>query len=235
MSLFKILFIIAIALCVCIYLYILILKPCKFKGYHAYEADDLLNEKKEASSKNYIYEVRNSSKKFIQRYIIRKSKYDTSVICNYTNNYNDIAYFVSQYNKRRKLINMVKVRECATNECSRIIKVSKRTRYVNIWISSVDNVLYNGNEFVPAKRRSILFYSFLRSLSFLSIEYIFLYLLVFFIFKEAAMVFLRSYYFLGLAGAAVLFALLFFILGFIKRKRKNWKFRGRSKVTYEFI
>ena len=235
MGLYNVLLIIALISFVLIIAFLILKGLCKNRYYHSYISDDLIKNEPDGSANNLIFDVNSDTRKYIKRYIIRKSIYETSVICNYNKEYKDIAYYVTSFNSSFKPIDIVRVRENNTLTSSRIIKVSKNTKYVNIWVSEVDNTVLNTNELMPVPVRNLFLDSLLRSIAFFDFEFIFLVVILKVLLKNQARPFLYSMYFGILIGAAGVFALMMFIVGFLKRRRRNWKNKGRSIVSYEFI
>lgn len=235
MRLLTILFIIALISFIFITLFLIFRNFCKNRYYHGYVDDDLLKDEPDGSANNLIFDVNSDTRKYIKRYIIRKSQYETSVICNYNESYNDIAYYITSFNSKHKPIGIVRVRENRTSTASRIIRVSKKTQYVNIWISEVNNTVLNTSELMPVPVKNLFLYSLFRSIAFFNLEYCFLFLVINYLLKNQARPFFYSFYFLILIGASLLFAIMMLIFGFLKRRKRNWKNKGRSIVSYEFI
>ena len=76
-----------------------------------FERDELFEESKDPDIKNYIYSTKGETRKYIKRYVIRKTKYDKFVICNYNRCFNSISYFVVALNNKLKPISILQVSE----------------------------------------------------------------------------------------------------------------------------
>lgn len=128
---------------------LLCMRLLKNKYYHDFHEDELLKSVKTTNSKNFIYLTTGETAKFIKKYVICKTLYDKFLICNFTKSFEEISFFVVQYNKRKKPIQVFKVTQRGAEDASRIIALSPKCQYVNVIICKADENEINQNAIRP--------------------------------------------------------------------------------------
>lgn len=208
-------------------------KNVYLKGF---EENELFKVKKEADYKNYIYSTKGMTRKFIRRYVIRRGRYDTTLVCNYNKNFNQISYFVVAYNKRRKPIQVIEVEELNTNtNSSKILVLNRKTAYVNIHMKKVDGEIMNTHFIKPIPRRKAKLFSYIASLCLLSFLLVVRHIIGALVGVALLDVFLKSAYNLIAVIASFIISLLYFIFTYRGMKRRNFKNKFGGKVEYEFF
>lgn len=203
--------------------------------YKPYEADELYKKTIDQGVKNYIYSTHAETKEYIKRYVIRKSAYDNSVICNFNKNYSQITYFVIQYKRNNKVLSVTEVSERNTNNSSKIIAISKKCKNVNIVVKSVEGLELNTRMILPLSTAKIRLYSLFSSLAFLSILFVIRHLLVLIICYYYSKTFFESIYNYISIIAIFGFALAYYALSAISLRRKSAKSRNGGALEYDFL
>lgn len=220
---------------------IIILKVAKFNKieyYHAYVADECLENVTNSSlpGEVKIYASSKLNATYLKKYIVNKDGSDKILICNYTKPFRVIEYFVFVYNKNHKLKDVLQVKERETTTTSRVIGLPANAYDVNIVIKQVDGIALNSEIIKPMQNKKIVLNAFLISLAiFLS----------FFVLRQAILYigFLAySTYFLLesplniMTMAVILFlSLLNFVLIYVSLRRRNKKMRQGGILENEYF
>ena len=69
--------------------------------FKAYVADENFKFDKVGGTKNRYFLVLSDTKKYIKRYVIRKSAYENSFICNFNQPYRSITYYIVCHNSTK--------------------------------------------------------------------------------------------------------------------------------------
>ena len=141
-------FVVGVVLLLCV-------RPLKNKYYFPYEENELLKTEKTSNSVNSIYFTAGDTHRYIKKYAICKSAFDKYLVCNFAKKFGRIAYFVVQYDARRRPIAALKVVEHNTSDSSRVISLLPRCATVNIVIASVEGTELNARIIRPLSRSRI--------------------------------------------------------------------------------
>ena len=226
-------FYISIGLAVLMIILLVIFRPQKNVFLHSYHEDILFKEYKESGVKNRIFSTFGEINNYIKRYAVRKSTFDTSVVCNYVEQYDVIQYFVLAYNFMKKPIGVKEVTERKNASSSKIISVPKRTKYVNLVVKSVNGIEINRTAVNPLPLAKIRIFALMVSLLAFNIFYILSRLTLMLVGFNYMRVYNKTYWnffaFLGL----ILFAVLIYIFTVLRLRKKNSKNRNGG-LEYEF-
>lgn len=203
--------------------------------YKPYEADELYKTTIDAGVKNYIYSTHAETKEYIKRYVIRKSAYDNSIICNFNKNYEQITYFVIQYSRRNKVLSVTEVTERKTNNSSKIITISKRCKNVNIVVKSVEGLELNTRMILPLSTAKIRLFSLFSTLAFLSALFVVRHLLVTIICYYYSKTFFETIYNYISLIAIFGFSLAYYVLSVLTLRKKSAKSRNGGALEYDFL
>lgn len=203
--------------------------------YKPYEADELYKKTIDQGIKNYIYSTHAETKEYIKRYVIRRSAYDNSVICNFNKNYSEITYFIIQYKRRNKVLSVTEVTERNTNNSSKIIAISKKCKNVNIIVKNVEGLELNTRMILPLSTAKIRLYSLFSSVAFLSALFVIRHLLVIIICYYFSKTFLESIYNYISILAIFGFSLAYYVLSVLSLRKKSAKSRNGGALEYDFL
>lgn len=203
--------------------------------YKPYEADELYKTTIDAGVKNYIYSTHAETKEYIKRYVIRKSAYDNSIICNFNKNYEQITYFVIQYSRRNKVLSVTEVTERKTNNSSKIITICKRCKNVNIVVKSVEGLELNTRMILPLSTAKIRLFSLFSTLAFLSALFVVRHILVIIICYYYSKTFFETIYNYISLIAIFGFSLAYYVLNVLTLRKKSAKSRNGGALEYDFL
>lgn len=206
----------------------------KNRYYHSKADDSLIHTKNEGGAKNYVYAIRNDTKTYIEKYIIRKSVYEKSLIVNYNKAYNSISYYVKVYN-RKKVIQLIEVNDYDTSLISKIIMLSKDAKTVNIIIKEVNDTVINKNELMPMSRKNILLGSLFKTTLLFSSTYALRHLVATMFLTDKLRPFFYSSFNYILIAILFVLSLIFFSISYTSLKKKNKQNRNGGVVKYDFL
>lgn len=208
----------------------------KNRYYHEFHKDELIKTTKTSNSINKLYFTHGLTMQFIRKYVLCKTPNDKYVICNYSKPYSKVGYYVVCYNRRRKVIQVIKLEETYTSLASSVISVKNKTRYVNIVIGHVEDRVYNKNLIQPLKIKKIRQFAFYKSLAMFSLFMILRHAVGYILAGSLHFTqFLNSEYnILSIAIMAVICVLTGIIRALVLRKR-NVKASKGGVIEYEFI
>lgn len=228
-------FYVAIALTVFSILYLTIRKYGKNRFYHSFIADDFIRLQREGGAKNYVYSTVSETKKYIEKYIFRKSAYEKSVVVNYNKKYDSISYFIKVFNRRKKVIDLIEINDTDTSLVSKIIYLQKEAKYINIIVKEVNGNPINHTELMPVAVKNIRFFAFFKSLIFFCVLFIIRHVGAMLYLKERFRPFLTSTLNYIILGIIFIISLVMYFRTSRKVKKKNWKNRDGEAVSYEFF
>lgn len=235
MQLWNSLFIISIVVMV---LSIAILVVFKFrKNVYAkpFQEDELFDTKVVNGVKSYYYFTSLETKKYIKRYVFRKSSYQRNVILNFSDNYKLISYYIVAYSNNKKVIDVVEVTEKPYGSSSRIINVNNKASYVNVFVKSVDGVDINTNIIRPIPVRKIKYFAISSALALFAGLFAVRHLIVMMFGGLHSKAFLNSDANLLLILISFVIALLYWFFSTISLRKKNHQNRRGGSHEYEFF
>lgn len=206
----------------------------KNRFYYPFEEDKLIATKKDEGYKNYIYSTKGETSKYINKYVISRSSYDNTLICNFNEHYDDLSYFIVEYGMGRKPLRVLEVYERFTSFNSRVIVLSKSCLKVNVYIKSVNNVDINGIIIKPLSKKEIGLYSFFSSLLYLGVIFVADYFIPQLILGENVGSFWVHWLNLAILGFAIVIFIFHWATTYSKTKNQNLKNRSEGVVDYEF-
>lgn len=235
MQLWNNLFLISVVLFVVI---VVLLNVFKFrKNYYAkpYNDDELFDSKNENGVKSYYHFTSIETRKYIKRYVFRKSPYQRNVICNFVDNYKMISYFIVAYSKKKKVIDVVEVTEKPYGLSSRVISVNKKAEYVNVFVKRVDGVDVNTNIIRPLPVRKIKYFTALSALALFAGLFALRHLFIVIIGGLHAKDYLNNFWNYIAVGVTFVISLLYWIFTTISLRKRNHQNRRGGTNEYEFF
>jgi hypothetical protein len=235
MQLWNSLFIISIVVLV---LSIAVLVFFKFrKNVYAkpFQDDELFDTKVVDGVKSYYYFTSLETKKYIKRYVFRKSSYQRNVILNFSDNYKLISYYIVAYSNDKKVIDVVEVTEKPYGLSSRIINVNNRASYVNVFVKSVDGVDINTNIIRPIPVRKIKYFTICSAVTLFAGLFAVRHIIIVMFGGLHAKAFLNSGANLILILISLAIALLYWIFSTISLRKKNHQNKRGGSHEYEFF
>ena len=203
--------------------------------YIAFSKDNLVKTTDDSGVKNYIYSTHGQTAEYIKRYVIRKSVNDDSVICNFNKNYDEIQYYVVQYSRKHKPINVKLVSEYNTNNSSKILVLKKRCKYVNIIIKRVNGVDINIRVIMPLSVKNMRLFSLCSSLLLFTSIFALRHFVTLLICGKYFKTFLNSAENLIGIGVLALISVGNYFFSVLNLRRKNSKIRSGGALEYEFF
>ena len=203
--------------------------------YHNYQKDELIKVTETTNSINALHFASGETTRFIDKYVLCESMYDKFIVCNYLKPYKKISYFIYCYNKKGKVISIVKFQEKNTNNSSRIIALHRKTNSVNIVINMVDNIVLNSNCIRPLSNKRIRLFSLVFSAALFLILFAFRQFLFMALCSSSLRELLNSIY--NYASVLFIFGISVFtyIFTILRLRKKNVKALSGGVQEYEFI
>ena len=211
-------------------------KQIKNRYYHEFHNDELIKTTKTSNAINKLYFTHGVTMQFIRKYVLCNTPNDKYVIVNYAKPYKTIGYYVVCYNKKRKVIQVIKAEETFTTLASAVISVKSKTQYVNIVVGHVEDRVYNKNLIQPLKIKKIREYAALKSVSMFALFMILRHAITYILASSLYFTqYLNSTYnILSIVIMAVACVLTGIIRTLVLRKR-NVKASKGGVIEYEFI
>ena len=221
---------------------LLVTNLTKNKYYHNYHEDELLKKERTTNSVNRIYLTSGETKKFIKKYVICKSAYEKYLVCNFTEKFSSIKYFVVQFNRRKKVISVLEITEnyLMTTD-SKIIALKKNCARVNVVVGTVNGLEINKNYVRPISLYRLRLYAFIKSFTIFTALFVLRHVLVevlggSFIFgRNVVMQYLNNSMNYIAVGASFLLAVLSYLITVLCFRRKNNKAMNGGALEYEFV
>lgn len=203
--------------------------------FKAFVKDDNFKTDSVGGTKNKYYLVLSDTKKYIKRYVIRKSVYENSFICNFNESYKSITYYIVCYLTKKRVLEVIEVTEKNTNNSSKIIALSRACKYVNIVIKNVDGVELNTNVIKPLPLKKIKLFSLFSGLAIMSSLYFVRHLLLEIILGKFCKPYLDGIY--NLIGILVILVItiLYYFMSVNTMRRRNCRNRNGGALEYEFF
>lgn len=202
---------------------------------HVYQEDECFKETKENGTRSQICAPKGETLKYIKRYALRKSSYDTSVILSFKEEYEEVSYYIICYNKRHMPIECIQGEEFKTGITSKIINITKKTFDVNVVIKSVNNREINKSILKPMLKYKMRLFSFLASLAFFALFFAIRHFAILIFAQNKAKFFLNSTWnYFGILGILV-FAILNYFITMLAMRKRAMKARNGGSLEYEFL
>lgn len=213
-----------------------VFRPLKNRYYRSYEENEKIKDVRTDNSVNAIYFTKGETTKYIKKYVLCKTLYDTYLVCNFTRSFRRITFFVMQYNKRKRIQSVLRVDETNTGDTSKVIALNRRCAYVNVVIASTDDTVINADVIRPLSINRIRLYAFLRSLAlFLGI----------FVARQALCeliatptylaAYLSNFFHYIAVGAALVLSVMAYFISVLCLRKKNTKGLSGGALEYDFL
>jgi hypothetical protein len=235
MQLWNNLFLISIGLFIVLVLILMIFKFRKNVYVKPYTKDELFDTKNENGIKSYYHFTSLETRKYIKRYVFRKSPYQRNVICNFTEDFKVISYYIVAYSKSKKVIDVVEVTEKPYGLSSRVISVNKKADSVNVFVKRVDGVEINTNIIRPIPVRKIKYFTTFAALALFTFLFAVRHIIILVLGGLHAKDFMNGLYNYIAIGVAFVIALLYWIFARISLRKKNHQNRRGGTHEYEFF
>lgn len=207
----------------------------KNKFYHEFHEDELIKTVKASNSKNSIYLTSGETAKFVKKYVICKTVYEKFLICNFAKSFQNISFFVVQYNGRKRVVQVLKITQRGTEDSSRVIALSKKCKYVNIIISKADGRDINLNAIRPLAMTRVRIHAAIKAfMLFLSLFVMRQAILELFA-GEYMLPYLNNYLNYVAIGGAFILSLIYYFIDVLCFRRRNARQLNGGAIEYEFI
>ena len=216
-------------------LILLFARLLKNKYYRDFHEDELLKTVKTTNSKNSIYLTTGETAKFIKKYVICKTVYDKFLICNFTKSFEEISFFVVQYNRRKKPVQVFKVTQRGAEDASRIIALSGKCQFVNIIICKADDNEININAIRPLSMAKVRIHAAIKA---------FMLFLSLFVVRHAivelfggiyTLQYLENFINYAIIGGSFVLCVIYYFVDVLCFRRKNLNQTNGGAIEYEFV
>lgn len=232
----RLLCIISAALFVAVGVILLCLRLLKNVYYHSFEDDELIKEEQKSNSKNAIYFTSGETRKYIKKYVICKTLYDKFLVCNFTGNFRSISYYVVQYTKRRRVLDVLSVQEISTGDSSKVIALERNCARVNIVIGAVDGAVINTDVIRSLSVNKIRLSAFLKSIMLFTGLFVLRHVIAELIGgKEYVAVYMKNFMNYIAIAASFVFAFLGYFISVKCFRNKNVKGLSGGALEYDFL
>ena len=213
----------------------------KNKYYHNYSDDELIKKERSTNSVNSIYFTSGETRRFIKKYVVCKSAYEKYLVCNFTEKFKHIRFYVVQFSRRKRVISVLEItQKNLTGLSSRIIALKKRCKHVNVVIGEADDTVINQNYVRPMSMHRLRIYACLKSLVIFAALFVLRHVIVEVVGgshiygSDVAYQYLNnSLNYIAVAASFVL-AVLSYLITVLCFRRKNAKAMGGA-LEYEFV
>lgn len=204
--------------------------------YHDFHEDELIKRERTDNSHNAVYFTHGETRKYIKKYVLCKTAYDTFLVCNFAAKIDTITYFVLQYNRRKRPVAALRVEEKVTGGESKVIALDRRCAYVNVVAGTVDGVSLNTDVIRPLSVAKIRLHALLKSFALFLGLFVLRHVLVEVVAGKA---YLRRYltdlWNYIAVGAALVFAILHYFIAVKCYRGKNAKRLSGGNLVYDFL
>ena len=214
----------------------------KNKYYHNYHEDELIKKERSVNSINSIYLTSGETRRFIKKYVVCKSAYEKYLVCNFTETFRHIRFYVVQFSRRKRVISVLEVtQKDLTDVSSRIIALKRSCAHVNVVIGEADGTEINRNYVRPISMQRLRIYACLKSAVIFTVLFVLRHLIVelmggsVFYGKDVAYQYSNNWLnYIAIAASFVL-SLCSYLITVLSFRRKNAKAMNGGALEYEFV
>ncbi|MCM1546444.1 MAG: hypothetical protein NC033_05350 [Clostridiales bacterium] len=214
----------------------------KNKYYHNYHEDELLKKERSVNSINSIYLTSGETRRFIKKYVVCKSAYEKYLVCNFTETFRHIRFYVVQFSRRKRVLSVLEVTQRdLTDVSSRIIALKRSCARVNVVIAEADGTVINQNYVRPISMQRLRVYACLKSAVIFAALFVLRHVIV--EIMGGSLIYGRNvaYQYLNNSlnyiaiGASFVLAVLGYFVTVLSFRRKNAKAMNGGALEYEFV
>ena len=214
----------------------------KNKYYHNYHDDELFKKERSVNSVNSIYLTSGETRRFIKKYVVCKSAYEKYLVCNFTEKFRHIRFYVAQFSRRKKLISVLEItQKDLTDYSSRIIALKRRCRHVNVVIAEADDLVINQNYVRPISMYRLRLYAAVKSVTIFAALFVLRHVIVevmggsWLYGNNVAYQYLNNSLNYIALGASLAVAALSYLVTVLSFRRRNAKSANGGALEYEFV
>lgn len=214
----------------------------KNKYYQNYRDDELYKKERSVNSVNSIYLTSGETKRFIKKYVVCKSAYEKYLVCNFTEKFRQIRFYVVQFSRRKRVISVLEVtQKDLTDYSSRIIALRKSCKHVNVVIAEADGTVINQNYVRPISMHRLRIYACLKSAVIFTVLFVLRHVIVevmggsVIYGKNVAYQYLNNWLNYIAIGASFILAVFSYLITVLCFRRKNAKSANGGALEYEFV
>lgn len=234
--LWRILCLVSAALFVAGVIVLLVTNLTKNKYYFNYNDDELLKKERSTNSVNSIYMTTGETRRFIKKYVVCKSAYEKYLVCNFTEKFKHIKFFVVQFSRRRRVISVLEIEENdVKGDASKIIALKKRCKHVNVVVGTVNDLVINQNYVRPISMYRLRLYAFLKSFVVFTALFALRHAIVEVLGGNTAYQYLNNALNYIAVGASFLLSAFGYFITVLSFRRKNAKVTNGGALEYEFV
>lgn len=214
----------------------------KNKYYHNFCEDELLKKERSVNSVNSIYLTSGETRRFIKKYVVCKSAYEKYLVCNFTEKFRSVKFFVVQFSRRKRVISVLEItQKDLTDYSSRIIALKKRCKYVNVVIGEADGTEINRDYVRPISMHRLRIYACLKSAAIFTALFVLRHVIVEIVGgsviygKNVAYQYLNNWLNYIAIGASFVLSVFSYLITVLCFRRKNAKVMNGGALEYEFV
>lgn len=214
----------------------------KNKYYHNYHEDELFKKERSVNSVNSIYLTSGETRRFIKKYVVCKSAYEKYLVCNFTEKFSHIRFYVVQFSRRKRVISVLEVTQRdLTDYSSRILALKRRCAYVNVVIAEADGTVINQSYVRPISLQRLRIYACLKSTAVFTGLFVLRHVIVevmggsFIYGKNVTYQYMNNWFNYIAIGASFALALIGYLITVLCFRRKNAKAANGGALEYEFV
>ncbi|MCH5147153.1 MAG: hypothetical protein J1F61_03995 [Clostridiales bacterium] len=216
-------------------IFLLCARLLKNKFYHEFHEDELLKTVKTSNSKNSIYLTTGETAKFIKKYVVCKTTYDKYLVCNFAKKFEEISFFVVQFNRRKRAFNVLKITQRSTDDASKVITLSNKCRYVNIIISRADGIDINLNAIRPLAMSRVRIHAAVKGFMLFLSLFVVRHTIIELFGGIYTLQYLENFFNYVAIGAAFLLSVIYYFIDVLCFRRKNLRQLNGGALEYEFV
>lgn len=214
----------------------------KNKYYHGYHEDELFKKEKTVNSVNSIYLTSGETRRFIKKYVVCKSAYEKYLVCNFTEKFSHVRFYVVQFSRRKKVLSVLDItQKDLTDFSSRIIALKRSCAHVNVVIAEADGTVINQNYVRPISMQRLRLYACLKSTAIFTALFVLRHIICevmggsYIYGYNVTFQYLNNWLNYIAIGASFIFALLSYVVTVLCFRRKNAKAANGGALEYEFV
>lgn len=207
----------------------------KNKFYHEFHQDELLKKYKTANSNNFVYLTTGETSKFVKKYVVCKTVYEQYLVCNFTKRFKEISFFVVQYDKRKRVVQVLKVTQRSAEDASRVIALSKKCCYVNIHIGRADGREINRNAIRPLSMCRIHIHAAVKGFMLFLSLFVMRHAIVELFGGDYTMEYLDNFLNYAAIAGSFLLSVIYYFIDVACFRRKNYSQLNGGAIEYEFV
>lgn len=204
--------------------------------FFSFIEDEFLKTEKHSGSVNDIYLTSGETKRYIKKYAVCQSAYEKYLVCNFAERFEEIKYFIVQFSKSKKVINVLEITQSNVSSLSsRVVALKARCQYVNVVISSVNGNVINSDYVRPVTTRKAILAAAANSVTLFALLFVLRHIVVETAGASAVYDYLNGVYNYVAIAACFALAVASFVITVLCYRSKKGKALNGGALEYEFL